>query len=47
MFEAFGDRVEWWCTINEPAVYASIGYILGEFPPENDRSRKHVEFLLI
>lgn len=33
MFELLSDRVEWWCTINEPAVYASMGYVLGEFPP--------------
>ena len=33
MFEHLSDRVEWWCTINEPAVYATMGYVLGEFPP--------------
>ena len=22
-----------WCTINEPMVYASQGYLLGRFPP--------------
>ena len=33
MFERLSDRVEWWCTINEPAVYATMGYVLGEFPP--------------
>ena len=33
MFDVLSDRVEWWCTINEPAVYASMGYVLGEFPP--------------
>ncbi len=22
-----------WCTINEPNVYASLGYVLGDFPP--------------
>ena len=40
MFEVLSDRVEWWCTINEPAVYASMGYVLGEFPPVSARSRK-------
>ena len=39
MFEVLSDRVEWWCTINEPAVYASMGYVLGEFPP-GERSFK-------
>ncbi len=33
MFTQFGDRVKWWCTINEPAVFTSMGYVLGEFPP--------------
>jgi beta-glucosidase len=39
MFEALSDRVDWWCTINEPAVFASMGYVLGEFPP-GERSFK-------
>lgn len=39
MFDVLSDRVEWWCTINEPAVYASMGYVLGEFPP-GERSFK-------
>lgn len=30
---ALKDYVSLWCTINEPNVYASIGYVLGEFPP--------------
>ena len=33
MFAELGDRVKWWCTINEPAVFTSMGYVLGEFPP--------------
>jgi len=33
MFDLLSDRVEWWCTINEPAVYTTMGYVLGEFPP--------------
>ena len=28
-----GDLVRLWCTINEPNIYASFGYLLGEFPP--------------
>ena len=31
--DAMGDYVNLWCTINEPNVYATIGYIFGEFPP--------------
>ncbi|MBJ23527.1 MAG: hypothetical protein CMB64_02540 [Euryarchaeota archaeon] len=33
MFNLLGDRVKWWCTINEPAVFTTMGYVLGEFPP--------------
>ena len=33
MYSELGDRVKWWCTINEPAVFTSMGYVLGEFPP--------------
>ena len=39
MFEVLSDRIDWWCTINEPAVFASMGYVLGEFPP-GERSFK-------
>ena len=28
-----GDLVEDWCTINEPNVYATFGYLYGVFPP--------------
>lgn len=27
------DRCDFWCTINEPNVYATNGYLLGDFPP--------------
>jgi len=30
---ALGDLVTLWATINEPAVYAFLGYLLGIFPP--------------
>jgi beta-glucosidase len=33
MLNALGDDVTYWCTFNEPNVYASLGYILGTFPP--------------
>ena len=40
-FEAFASRVakelggevDWWCTINEPNVYAVLGYLDGVWPP--------------
>jgi beta-glucosidase len=31
--DRFGDLVDWWCTLNEPNVYASA-YLSGEWPPE-------------
>jgi beta-glucosidase len=31
--EQFGDLVSLWCTINEPNVYAALGYLLGEHAP--------------
>ena len=33
LFRALGDRVKNWISINEPSVYASLGYVLGYFPP--------------
>lgn len=31
--DGLGDLVRYWCTINEPAVYATLGYLAGRFPP--------------
>lgn len=31
--EELGSGVKMWCTINEPMVYATQGYLLGRFPP--------------
>ncbi|MBX7221716.1 MAG: glycoside hydrolase family 1 protein [Blastocatellia bacterium] len=31
--EAFGDLVEYWCTINEPMIYVVMGYFLKQWPP--------------
>ena len=31
--EALQEYVRWWCTINEPNVYASLAYLTGDFPP--------------
>lgn len=33
VIETLGDLCRDWCTFNEPNVYASLGYFLGEFPP--------------
>jgi beta-glucosidase len=30
---AFGDTVDWWCTINEPNVFVAKGYLAGQWPP--------------
>ncbi|MGZ3673483.1 MAG: glycoside hydrolase family 1 protein [Ktedonobacterales bacterium] len=31
--EALGDLCDFWCTINEPNIYSTFGYELGDFPP--------------
>jgi beta-glucosidase len=31
--ETLGDFCDFWCTVNEPNVYASLGYLLGTWPP--------------
>jgi beta-glucosidase len=33
LFRELGDRVRSWVTVNEPSAYASVGYVLGHFPP--------------
>lgn len=33
VFDALSDRVDVWCTINEPTVFSTMGYTLGQFPP--------------
>jgi beta-glucosidase len=33
LIKYFGDLVSWWNTFNEPNVYVSNAYIMGEFPP--------------
>ena len=33
VFDELSDRVEYWCTINEPIVFSAMGYTLGQFPP--------------
>ena len=31
--EALGDVCREWLTFNEPNVYSTVGYVLGDFPP--------------
>lgn len=40
LFRSLGDRVKNWISVNEPSIFASLGYILGYFPPgrKNDLS---------
>lgn len=40
-FQAFGDRVKFWMTINEPWTFVHLGYVLGTFAPGrcSDRSK--------
>ena len=33
VFDKLSSKVNLWCTINEPGIYAFMGYILGYFPP--------------
>ncbi len=33
IFIEFSPKVTFWCTINEPTIYAFMGYVLGLFPP--------------
>jgi beta-glucosidase len=38
--------VRFWCTINEPSVFAVNGYVTGEFPPGIRNMRKGIEVLV-
>jgi beta-glucosidase len=37
--QALGGEVDWWCTVNEPNVYAVLGYLDGEWPPGKKDSK--------
>ncbi|XP_043705390.1 beta-glucosidase 18-like [Telopea speciosissima] len=34
-FKAFGDRVKYWVTMNEPNLMTKLGYMVGEVPPNH------------
>ncbi len=40
VFNELGSKVPLWCTINEPGMYAFMGYIKGDFPPAEKMSFK-------
>lgn len=45
VFKRLGRKVTYWCTINEPTVYAFNGYFFGEFPPaEKDMNKAALVF---
>ena len=46
LFRRFGNKVKFWCTINEPAVQAFSGYLYGQFPPHRHSLEKTVTVLL-
>jgi beta-glucosidase len=40
--KVIGDDVERWCTINEPNMVSTIGYLIGQFPPgKQDRDARN------
>jgi beta-glucosidase len=43
--DALGDRVNFWCTINEPVVYTYSGFLEGFFPPGVRSLRRAVTVL--
>lgn len=45
LFQEFRPKVEMWCTLNEPEVFASQGWFLGLFPPGHHSPRETAEVL--
>jgi beta-glucosidase len=45
-FDAYGDRVRWWCTINEPWIIGLLGYLHGLHAPgvKNDVRGEAIAF---
>ena len=43
LYSHFGDKVEFWITLNEPMVYAAAGHLAGIFPPGYTDANKAFE----
>ncbi len=43
--DEYGHKVRFWCTINEPNIYASFSYIIGEYPPAKKNVRLALKVL--
>lgn len=43
--DEYGSKVRFWCTINEPNIYASFSYIIGEYPPAKKNVRLALKVL--
>lgn len=41
-FDAFGDRVSYWTTFNEPRYYTFSGYLIGNYPPGHQNLQETV-----
>lgn len=42
-FDAFGDRVRHWVTINEPKWFTSRGYLVGDYPPFHTDAQEYID----
>lgn len=42
-YEAFGDRVRSWVTINEPKWFTSRGYLVGDYPPFHQNAQEYIQ----
>ena len=45
VYSMFHNKVSLWCTINEPAIYAFMGYLYGKFPPQRIDLQETIDVL--
>jgi beta-glucosidase len=43
--DALQEYVSWWCTVNEPNVYAALAYQMGVFPPGKKDARAYLRVM--